>query len=97
MAWTVAFALLGALLFSMILAPVLASFVFRKGITEWHNPIMSALIRFYRATLGWAIRWRWITVAVAVLSMAGAYGLSRVIGWSFSRISMKAPFGFGVL
>src|SRR5579884_2230527 len=29
MAWTVAFALLGALLFSMLVAPVLASFVFR--------------------------------------------------------------------
>ena len=28
MAWTVAFALLGALMFSMFLAPVLASFVF---------------------------------------------------------------------
>jgi heavy metal efflux system protein len=83
MAWTVAFALLGALLFSMILAPVLASFVFRKGVREWHNPIMSALTRFYRATLGWAIRWRWITVAVAALSIAGAYGLSQVIGSEF--------------
>src|SRR5579863_3108620 len=83
MAWTVAFALMGALLFSMILAPVLASFVFRKGIQEWHNPIMSALIRFYRATLGWAIKWRWVTVAVAVLSITGAYGLTRVIGSEF--------------
>src|ERR1700761_101208 len=31
MAWTVAFALLGALIFSMLLAPVLSSFLFRKG------------------------------------------------------------------
>ena len=30
MAWTVAFALLGAVIFSMTVAPVLASFVFRK-------------------------------------------------------------------
>ena len=30
MAWTVAFALLGALLFSMLIAPVLASYVFRR-------------------------------------------------------------------
>ena len=34
MAWTVAFALLGALLFSMIIAPVLASIFFRKGTRE---------------------------------------------------------------
>ena len=31
MAWTVAFALLGALIFSMLIAPVLASFLFRTG------------------------------------------------------------------
>ena len=31
MAWTVAFALLGALLFSIVVAPVLASFFFRKA------------------------------------------------------------------
>ncbi len=35
MAWTVAFALLGALLFSMLLAPVLSSLLFRKGAKEW--------------------------------------------------------------
>jgi cobalt-zinc-cadmium resistance protein CzcA len=32
MAWTVAFALLGSLFFSILLAPVLTSFVFRKGV-----------------------------------------------------------------
>ena len=31
MAWTVAFALLGALMFSMLIAPVLASFFFPRG------------------------------------------------------------------
>ncbi|MGB0042692.1 MAG: efflux RND transporter permease subunit, partial [Terriglobales bacterium] len=39
MAWTVAFALLGALLFSIVIAPVLASFAFAKGAQEWRNPI----------------------------------------------------------
>ena len=32
MAWTVAFALLGAVTFSMTVAPVLASFLFRKEV-----------------------------------------------------------------
>ena len=41
MAWTVAFALLGALIFSIVIAPVLASFAFRKGASEWHNPVMA--------------------------------------------------------
>src|SRR5579871_3753521 len=41
MAWTVAFALLGALMFSMLLAPVLSSLFFPRGTKEWHNPIMT--------------------------------------------------------
>src|SRR5947209_1259971 len=40
MAWTVAFALLGALLFSLLLAPVLARLSFRKGAHEWENRIL---------------------------------------------------------
>ena len=37
MAWTVAFALLGALVFSMLIAPVLSSFFFSKGAHEWRQ------------------------------------------------------------
>jgi heavy metal efflux system protein len=40
MALTVAFALLGALTFSILLAPVLGSWLFRKGVKEWRNPVM---------------------------------------------------------
>ena len=48
MAWTVAFALLGALIFSMLIAPVLSSFFFAKGAKEWHNPVMAFLTDRYR-------------------------------------------------
>jgi cobalt-zinc-cadmium resistance protein CzcA len=83
MAWTVAFALLGALLFSMILAPVLASFLFRKGTKEWHNPLMTWLTKGYSFLLAYAVRWRWITVGIAVAGMVGAYGLTKIIGSEF--------------
>jgi cobalt-zinc-cadmium resistance protein CzcA len=82
MAWTVAFALLGALLFSIIIAPVLASFAFAKGAREWHNPIMDFIIDRYRVALRRAIRHRLITVGVvgvllcfaAYLAFGGAIG-----------------------
>ena len=48
MAWTVAFALLGALMFSMLIAPVLSSFLFYKGAREWHNPVMAWITDRYR-------------------------------------------------
>src|SRR5277367_3341356 len=58
MAWTVAFALLGALIFSMLIAPVLASLFFRKGVTEWHNPVLIFLRERYRAAVRAAIAHR---------------------------------------
>jgi cobalt-zinc-cadmium resistance protein CzcA len=74
MAWTVAFALLGALLFSILIAPVLASFAFQKGASEWHNPVMSFVIERYRHAVRWAIRHRAITIGVVVLMVAvGVY------------------------
>ena len=83
MAWTVAFALLGALLFSMFLVPVLASFVFPKGTKEWQNPLMTVLTRAYGRVVLQAIRWRWVTVSAAVLTLAGAVMLGRTIGSEF--------------
>src|SRR5207237_8162178 len=76
MAWTVAFALAGALLFSMFLGPVLASIVFPKGTKEWRNPLMSFLTRIYGSELGVAIRWRWVTSGGAVLTLAGTFLLA---------------------
>jgi cobalt-zinc-cadmium resistance protein CzcA len=83
MAWTVAFALLGALLFSMFVGPVLASVVFPRGTSEWRNPLMSWLTRAYGWTLNIAIRWRWVTLTAAALTLTGAYLLSRSIGSEF--------------
>jgi len=83
MAWTVAFALLGGLLFSMVVGPVLASLVYPKGTREWHNPLMNMFTRAYARALTLAIDWRWVTVTVAALVLAGTYLLTRVIGSEF--------------
>src|SRR5580700_8932439 len=72
MAWTVAFALLGALMFSMLVAPVLASVLFRKGASEWHNPVLVWLTRLYRNGVRRAIRFKWITVLVPALLLSAA-------------------------
>jgi cobalt-zinc-cadmium resistance protein CzcA len=84
MAWTVAFALLGALMFSMLLAPVLSSLFFPKGTKEWHNPVMVLLTRAYRAVLGKAIHWRWVTLGVALSGFAlTIYLATSVLGSEF--------------
>ena len=85
MAWTVAFALLGALLFSILLTPVLASFAFAKGAHEWRNPVMHFLTERYRTAVRWAIRRRALTVGAGVLGLFLALylALSGVIGSEF--------------
>ncbi|HWZ50902.1 MAG TPA: CusA/CzcA family heavy metal efflux RND transporter [Granulicella sp.] len=83
MAWTVAFALLGALTFSMIVAPVLASFLFRKGAKEWHNPVMEFLAARYRKGVVWAVHHRGFTVGVGVVSLVLAIFLLQIIGSEF--------------
>lgn len=83
MAWTVAFALLGALIFSMLIAPVLASLFFPKGAKEWQNPVMVWLTKAYRRGVRSAIRFRWVTLAVGVASFAMAVYFSQIIGSEF--------------
>ena len=85
MAWTVAFALLGALVFSMLVAPALASLLFQRGAKEWQNPVMRYLTTRYRDDVRWAIRHRKITIGSAfcffVLAIYLAFG--GVIGSEF--------------
>ena len=85
MAWTVAFALCGALLFSIVVAPVLASFFFPRGTREWDNPVMTWLRGVYRVTLRWAIEHRWVTVGVgaACLGISIFLMTSGAIGSEF--------------
>ena len=66
MAWTVAFALLGALMFSILVAPVLTSFLFPKGFREWENPVLRWITRGYRRALTWTVHHRWVMVGAAL-------------------------------
>jgi cobalt-zinc-cadmium resistance protein CzcA len=85
MAWTVAFALLGALIFSVLIAPVLASLLFRKGTKEWTNPVMGYITVHYRKSVTWAIHHRSLTVGTGVVGLILALYLAfgGVIGSEF--------------
>jgi cobalt-zinc-cadmium resistance protein CzcA len=85
MAWTVAFALLGAIIFSIVIVPALASLFFPRGTREWHNPLMVWLTAGYRRGLRLAIRLRYVTVGIGVASLCLAIYLTvgGVIGSEF--------------
>src|SRR5579862_9384316 len=85
MAWTVSFALLGALLFAILLAPVLALLQFSHGVKEWHNPVMEALRNWYKPAVKWAIEHRLVSVGAGAAAFLVAVFLmmSGVIGSEF--------------
>jgi cobalt-zinc-cadmium resistance protein CzcA len=69
MAWTVAFALLGAVVFSMTVAPVLASLLFRRETHEWENPVLVWITRIYQHAVTWTVRNRWAMILVSVAAV----------------------------
>ena len=85
MAWTVAFALLGAMTFSILIAPVLSATLFRKGVKESRNPVLAFLTERYRRRLRWCVQHRWITVGVGLIALGVTVylGFSGVIGSEF--------------
>ncbi len=85
MAWTVCFALLGALVFSMLLAPVLAGYLFRKRAHEWRNPLLVWLVSHYPRAVEWMIQRHALTLGISIASVVLTIYLafSGVIGSEF--------------
>ena len=71
MAWTVAFALLGALIFSMVLAPSVASLLLSHKTREWRNPVLVLLTKGYRGSLTWSVGHGWLIALVTVCALGG--------------------------
>ncbi|MBI5706421.1 MAG: efflux RND transporter permease subunit [Armatimonadetes bacterium] len=72
MAWTVAFCLIGALLFTLTLVPALASLVLSGDTREKHNPVMGFFSKLYSPTLGFALRFKALVVGASVLVLVAA-------------------------
>ncbi|MBX3220988.1 MAG: efflux RND transporter permease subunit [Labilithrix sp.] len=79
MAWTVAFALIGALVVSITVVPVLTTYLFKRRLRERENPILHLMWIVYRRALGVVLpRPHVLLVLVAVLLAADALLLRRV-------------------
>ncbi len=85
MAWTVAFALLGALLFALLIAPVLCTLLFKEEIKEWRNPVFLWLQERYGRELDWCFDHMKLTLGLGVAALAVMLflGFSGVIGSEF--------------
>ena len=83
LAMTMCFALLGSLLVALTIVPVLCSLFLRGHKTTRDNFSIRMLKRLYLPVLALAIRFRWATVGVAVVTLAGALALVPRLGTEF--------------
>jgi heavy metal efflux system protein len=75
MADTMSYALLGALILTLTLVPVLASYWFRKGVKERVNKPYEAIKGWYAKQLGWCLEHPWLTM----LSAGIIFGLTLLL------------------
>ena len=91
MALTVIFALLGSLLLSLTVMPVLASLLLPKKLPERELWIIRVLKRLYAPLLDWALRWRYVVIAGVCVALAAGIWLGRRLGAEFiPRLSEEA-------
>ena len=83
MADTMAFALVGALVFTLTLVPVLAYYLFQKGVHERPNRIFDLVRDSYSARLEWCLNHPKTTLLVAMLIFASTLLLLPFIGGEF--------------
>jgi cobalt-zinc-cadmium resistance protein CzcA len=83
MAYTIVSALIGSLLFSLTLVPLLASLMLRRGIPHGENRLVLFCKRLYRPILTRAVRWPVMVLIVAVAALAGSLVLATQLGTEF--------------
>ncbi len=83
LAYTLGFALLGALIFTLTLVPVLCSVLLKKNVREKHNPFIIFLNRTVSTAFDWSFRHKAITLSLALLALLGSIFSVRWIGSEF--------------
>jgi len=92
MAYTISFALAGALLLALTLVPVLASLLFRSGTAPAEPRLVRYLQAGYRRLLRWAMRHPVWVVGAGVVAFAGSLLLFPYLGSEFVPTLREGTF-----
>jgi cobalt-zinc-cadmium resistance protein CzcA len=95
MAVTISLAVVGSLLLTLTMIPVLASFAFRRPPSDRESPFLRWLRRPYRPALRFAVRRPIVPIAAAGVLLAGSLSPSRLSARSSSPSSTRATCGCG--
>ncbi len=83
LAYTLGFALLGALFFTLTLVPVLCASLLKKNVREKHNPFVNFFNRGITSAFTWCFRHKVITMAAASAFLVVTLASARLLGTEF--------------
>ncbi len=83
LAWTLGFALLGALIFTLTLVPVLCSILLRKNVREKKNPLVNFFDRIVMSGFGWCYAHRYASLLAAIGFMVVTFFSASLLGTEF--------------
>ncbi|TMG76727.1 MAG: efflux RND transporter permease subunit, partial [Betaproteobacteria bacterium] len=83
MAWSVTSALVGSLILSLTLVPLLCVWMLRKNLPQGENALVRACKRVYEPALAWAIRSKKTVIVAALAALAASLAVAPRLGTEF--------------
>ncbi len=83
LAYTLGFALLGALIFTLTFVPALSSILLRKDVKEKHNPIVLFFENGIRKLFGFTYHHQKLSITISVIIMLFTFASAKLLGTEF--------------
>lgn len=83
LAFTLGFALLGALLFTLTLVPVLASMLLNKNVKEKNNPVVNFFNKYIGSAFDWCFKHKKISLGISMAILACTLFSAKFMGTEF--------------
>lgn len=83
LAYTLGFALLGALIFTLTLVPALSSILLRKNVKEKHNPVVSFFENGIRRMFNYTYAHKKLSIIVSIVFMVLSFASAKLLGTEF--------------
>ncbi len=83
LAFTLGFALLGALLFTLTFVPAIAHRLFNHNVKEKHNPLVSGMIKYYEKIFDWVMIHKKKSIGFALVFIIATFISAKFLGSEF--------------
>lgn len=83
LAYTLGFALIGALFFTLTFVPALASSLLHKNVVEKRNPLVAGMIKYYEKIFDWVMCHKKLNLSIAGVVILLVFFSARYLGTEF--------------